>query len=292
MVVAGKTIRFWRNYARTDPAHMPMFLARRVQERLRTAPTGMTEIAFRDVRLPLDMSIHVLMAKYYFKTHEMFLERVYRKFLNTGQVFLDVGANCGYWSAFAADLVGATGQVHMFEPVDRYFANLVEFARLNTGYTLIPSQTAIGAEPGVGVMDVVKDDLSNFGNYMVNTGSNSLLTGFLTDESLTVKHNVSIIKLDDYVAAAGIDASTIGLIKVDVEGFESFVLNGMPKLLSRTPRIPLLVEVVTAPERNEVLEGKRVVAFLRGYGYVCLDATTMKPIDPHRMGLEENIVCV
>lgn len=291
-MVVGKTIRFWSHYARTDPGHLPMFLFRRVQERLRTAPTGKTETAFGDVRLPLDMSIHVLITKYYFKTHEMFLERVYRKFLNPGDVFIDVGANCGYWSAFAADLVGVTGQVHMFEPVDRYFANLVEFSKLNTSYTLIPRQTAIGAERGVAEMDVVKDDPSNFKNYMVNIGSNSLLTGFLTDESLTVKQEVPVMTLDDYIAEAGIDPSTIGLIKVDVEGFESFVLKGMPKLLSHAPRIPLLVEVVTAPGRNEVLDGKRVIAFLQEYGYECLDATTMKPIDPNRMGLEENVLCV
>jgi len=238
------------------------------------------------------MSIHVLIAKYYFKTHEMFLERVYRRFLKPGQVFIDVGANCGYWSAFAADPVGVTGQVHMFEPVDRHFANLVEFSRLNTSYTLIPHRTAVGAESGVAEMDVVKADSNNFDNYMVNTGSNSLLAGFLSNDSLTVKQEVPVVTLDQYIVAAAIDVSTIGLIKIDVEGFESFVLKGMPELLSRAPRIPLLIEVVTAPERNEVLEGKLVIAFLQGFGYECLDSTTMKPMDPSRMGLEENIVCI
>ena len=40
-----------------------------------------------------------------------------RRTLRSGQVFIDAGANIGYYTAVAAAAVGATGEVHAFEPV-------------------------------------------------------------------------------------------------------------------------------------------------------------------------------
>ena len=54
----------------------------------------------------------------------MFLETIFRRHVRPGALFLDVGANLGYWSAFAAMLVGREGEVHAFEPVPAFFASL------------------------------------------------------------------------------------------------------------------------------------------------------------------------
>jgi len=50
--------------------------------------------------------------------------------------------------------------------------------------------------------------------------------------------------------------------------------------------------VLTDPARHEKLDGPRIVDRLRAAGYRCLDAASMKPIDPERMAFEENILCV
>ena len=45
--------------------------------------------------------------------------------LHPGGIFVDVGANIGYYTALAASLVGATGRVLAFEPDPECFQALV-----------------------------------------------------------------------------------------------------------------------------------------------------------------------
>jgi hypothetical protein len=56
--------------------------------------------------------------------YESSLVRKLKSFLKPGMVFLDLGANIGYFSAIAAALVGTTGRVFAFEPSPRCFTNL------------------------------------------------------------------------------------------------------------------------------------------------------------------------
>ena len=77
-------------------------------------PSRIATTSFNGVKLELDMSLHRVMKKYFFHTHEMFLERIFERCLSPGSIFVDIGANCGYWSAYAASLVGPTGEVHAF----------------------------------------------------------------------------------------------------------------------------------------------------------------------------------
>jgi len=286
-MVSDKTLRFWGNYAKSQPADMPKFVWRRLGESLKTAPSGNVTTRVGSIELPLDMSIHRIMAKYYFRTHEMFLERVFRKFLKSGDIFLDVGANYGYWSAFCANLVGPEGELHLFEPVPHHFQSLKKLQSLNPRYKFIPVQAAVGAEVGTAEMDVVIGSSSNFENYDVSPASNSLLKGFLP-QGLTETHTVPVLTLDGYLKEQQIDVKRIGFIKVDVEGFEWFALQGMQDILQA--RVPMLIEVVTDTARSPHLNGARIIELLEGYGYDCLNATTLQPVAKNNLGVEENLV--
>src|SRR6516162_9663330 len=154
-MVAAKTIRFFANYASGDPVKFAQMIGRRSVEYLRTAPSGCTVIRIGDVRYEIDMSLHALMRKYYFQTHEMFLERIFDKYLPPGRVFVDIGANCGYWSAQALARVGRGGAVHAFEPVPHYFAVLRRLHELNPEHTVFVNNCACGAETGRFPMTVV-----------------------------------------------------------------------------------------------------------------------------------------
>jgi len=52
-------------------------------------------------------------------------------FLEPGMVFVDVGANLGQYTLWAAKCIGKTGQVHSFEPSGRMFGELEFNVRLN-----------------------------------------------------------------------------------------------------------------------------------------------------------------
>ena len=293
-MIAPKTTRFLLKYASSDPLGLADIGRRRAIEQFRTPPTGLATTRFNGVHYEIDMSLHRVMKKYFFHTHEMFLERIFKRYLAAGKIFVDVGANCGYWSAYTLSLVGQSGEVHAFEPVPQYFAFVRRLAELNPGYRIIANQVACGARPGSSTMAVVGPRAENFDNYDTSIGSSSLATGFLDHaRELTENITVEVIAFDDYVRERKIDLDRVGLIKIDVEGFEAAVFDGMQGVLTKSGRkVPLLCEILTDLDRPEPLDGRRTIERLEDCGYRCLDATHLRPIDRGALGFEENILCL
>ena len=222
-MIPAKTFRFMLSYARTDPLGFADMLRRRIVEQFSTPPLGVAQTQFSSVKYEVDMSIHQLMKKYYYHTHEMFLERIFDQFLAPGSTFIDIGANCGYWSGYALSRIGREGQVHAFEPVPQYFAFVRRLAELNPGFNLIANNVACGSASGRSCMAVVLPRTDNFGNSDTNIGSSSLVSGFLDHaKGITENIDVGVIAFDDYIRSKSIDLDNIGLIKIDVEGFEEF----------------------------------------------------------------------
>lgn len=289
-----KQVHFYGKLLRNRPLAVPSIVWRRVSEAFSHSPSGLAVSNFGEVRFPIDMSIHAISRKYYFHTHEMFLEAIFRSHLKPGQIFIDIGANLGYWSAFAASLVGRQGEVHAFEPVPRFFESIQQLARANPNYTIIANNFACGAESGTVTMQVVTPTKENFDNFDTNIGSSSALPHFLDhDRQLVTEIEAKIIRLDDYIREHGIDQERIGLIKIDVEGYESYCFDGMPGVLAKQGRkVPLLCEILTDTARHELLNGPRIVRRLEQAGYDVVDATTFAPIDLDNIHFEENILCV
>jgi FkbM family methyltransferase len=224
----------------------------------------------------------------------MFLDGIFRRHLRPGAIFVDIGANMGYWSAVSASIIGTTGEVHAFEPVPAFFRSVERLRDNNPRYAIRANRMALGAEPGLLPMKVVRPSSDNFDNFDTNIGSSSILPGFLDHEaSLTETIEVPITTFDDYAAETKLDLDRIGLIKLDVEGYESYCFDGMRSVLERKGRkVPILCEVLTDPARHEKLNGPKIVERLEAAGYRCLDATTLRPIDRRHMQFEENILCV
>ena len=293
-MIAPKTARFLLKYASSDPLKLADIVRRRTIEQLTAPPTNLATTRFDDVRYEIDMSLHRIMKKYFFHTHEMFLERIFDRYLAPGQTFIDIGANCGYWSAYALSRVGLDGEVHSFEPVPQYFAFVKRLAELNPKYRMVANQVACGARRGALNMAVVLPCAENFDNYDTNIGSSSLAAGFLDHaRDLTDNITVEVVAFDDYARKLKIDLDRVGMIKIDVEGFEAAVLDGMQGVLTKCGRkIPILCEILTDPDRPKPLDGRRIIVRLEDRGYHCLDATHLRPIDRDRLGFEENILCL
>jgi len=140
-------------------------------------------------------------------------ETFFRRYLRPGDVVVDVGANFGLTALAAYSAVGRSGQVHAFEPHPRIFSFLEGNIALN------------GAE------DVVKPY-----NLAIGEASGTV---FLTDERADDQNSVSddatglrvpMSTLDE----AASDLPPIALLKIDVEGYEQFVLRGATHTLDRT----------------------------------------------------------
>ena len=86
---------------------------------------------------------------------------------------------------------------------------------------MVGNRAACGARRGSFSMTVVLPRADNFDNYNTNIGSSSLAAGFLDHvRDLTDNITVEVVAFDDYVREHAIDLDRIGLIKIDVEGFE------------------------------------------------------------------------
>jgi FkbM family methyltransferase len=294
-MIARKSLRFLAKMTRHRPLDVLPSIHRRAIEALTTAPTdGLATTYFKDVRFDVDMSLHAITRKYYYQTHEMFLNAIFRKFLKPGDTFIDIGANMGYWSALGAARVGKSGAVHAFEPVPTFYDNVRRLAANNPSYRIIANNSACGSAAGCIEMAVVTPTKENYSNFDTNIGSSSALPGFLAHASeLTNKIEVPVLTLDGYMADNEISPGKVGLIKIDVEGYESFCLDGMERLLRLAERkVPILCEVLTDTERHALLDARHIIARMKSHGYQVLDATTLAPIDIHSIGHEENILCV
>jgi len=130
-------------------------------------------------------------------------------FLKPGQVFLDVGANLGYYSLIASHLVGAAGKVVAFEPEQRNFELLSKNLGRSRFRNFTTFQSALHREEGEGLLYLSE---SNLGDHRLgeDTGRErqaiTLITG---DIALT-----SLVQRVDF-------------IKVDTQGAETFVVEGL-----------------------------------------------------------------
>ena len=80
-------------------------------------------------------------------------------------------------------------------------------------------------------------------------------------------------------------------MKIDVEGFEAAVLDGMPRVLNKSGRkVPILCEILTDRKRANPLDGRAIIRRLEQRGYRCTNATNLRAIDPDSLGFEENVL--
>jgi FkbM family methyltransferase len=148
----------------------------------------------------------------YDKDHGYREETFVRRFLRPGDVVVDVGANVGITALAAFSVVGSSGQVHAFEPHPRIFDFLAGNIELNdAGAVVTPYKLALGDHDG---------------------------TAFLTDYHADDQNTVSIDITDVEVRMSTLDDAVralpcIALLKIDVEGYEKFVLLGGTQTLPR-----------------------------------------------------------
>ncbi|MFH1228288.1 MAG: FkbM family methyltransferase [Planctomycetota bacterium] len=169
--------------------------------------------------------------------YELPVQRVMKKILKPGDIFIDVGANIGYLSAIGAGLVGKTGQVHSFEPVPEYFQSLNRMANLNQDYRIIANQSAIGETEGTANINVVNT------RKWHNIGAHSMVPGIIQKENLSAKIQVPVCRLDNYIEKHSL--RNISLIKIDVEGFELPVLKGLENFFRSGSQLPQILCEIT-----------------------------------------------
>jgi FkbM family methyltransferase len=148
--------------------------------------------------------------------YEPQVSRVVTRLLSPGMTVVDAGANWGYFTLLAASLVGPLGRVLAFEPDPRVFDLLQRNLTLNRFPHVTALPLAAGRAAGSLTLDGYDADAHNRGISRVRQdGAPASATSF----------KVGAARMDDVVAERGIDV--IDLVKIDVEGAEDAVLDGM-----------------------------------------------------------------
>ncbi|MGR9013564.1 MAG: FkbM family methyltransferase [Gammaproteobacteria bacterium] len=143
-------------------------------------------------------------------------------FLRTGDFFLDVGANIGSYTVLASGAVGA--ETVCFEPVPKTFQHLLDNIHLNRLTECVTAHNvAVGSEAGVLEMIADQDTVNRVIADEVYSGA-------------TV--SVPVVTLDEILAGR-----VPKLIKVDVEGFETLVLQGAMHTLKNPQLEAVLMEL-------------------------------------------------
>lgn len=154
--------------------------------------------------------------------------------LSEGDVFIDVGANIGYYSILAARRVGTAGVVLAFEPSQREFARLVQNLALNACGNVVPVSVALGVVPAIAELHIAP----------THTGLNTLHVSSTAAHAFgnATTERVLVPRFDDFVAPL-FAARGVRLMKIDVEGAEMDVLLGMQESLRRQLFERIVVEI-------------------------------------------------
>jgi FkbM family methyltransferase len=148
--------------------------------------------------------------------------------LRRGGVFVDVGANIGYFSLLAATQVGPTGCIYAFEPVPRTRAKLLENVQLNN-FTQCQ------------VFDVAATNENGHCDIHVGPTSHSGVSSLRQIDDASESVRVPTARLDTLI---DIDRK-VDLVKIDIEGAECHALEGMVEILGRW-RPDLVLEITSA----------------------------------------------
>jgi len=172
---------------------------------------------------------------------------LFRQYLRSGMVAVDVGANIGTHAVCFGRAVGASGRVFAFEPQRALHQILCGNLALNGCRTVVAEHKALGARPGsvlVPWLDYARE--ANFGGLELG--------------SWTDGETVPLVTLDSY------ELTACHLIKVDVEGMERDVLEGASATIARHQ--PVLYVENNKPERSEALIRWLLVNHYRPYWHL------------------------
>jgi FkbM family methyltransferase len=189
------------------------------------------------------------------------------KLLSPGMVFLDVGANEGFYTVFASHRVGNSGSVWAFEPSRRELEHLTANVQLNNPGNVRSFCMALADEDSHAELLVAGDE---------HSGHNTL-GQFVYESGLLRRESVPVRRLDSLLLENSL--ARLDFLKIDVEGAEMRVLAGALGALRRF-RPMMLLEVSDPSLKAQGSSRDELIAFLESQAYrlYLFDPSTGVPV--------------
>jgi FkbM family methyltransferase len=167
-------------------------------------------------------------------------------------VFVDVGANIGYFTCLAAAYIrdSGRGRVFAFEPNPRLVPLLRRNAEIN--WSLAPitiHPCAVGDTAGTASLQIPEGHAVNatFSDYHGEHAHHSV--------------EVEVVRLDDVLPKD----LAVDFLKIDVEGHELSVLRGAANVIARSPAIRIVIEWSITQIRDAGVDPTEFVALFAGF---------------------------
>ena len=162
-----------------------------------------------------------------FKIYEPNQTKIVKKYVHEGDVVIDVGAHVGYYTLLMAQLVGKNGKVYSFEPDPVNFELLKKSVEIN------------GFENVVLIQKAVSDTTEKIKLFLGDNDSaiNRIYDAKLGDAKKSI--DVESVTIDEYFKE---NDKLFNFIKIDSEGSEAKIINGMEKFLTKNRKLIMMTE--------------------------------------------------
>jgi FkbM family methyltransferase len=168
-----------------------------------------------------------------------------------GANILDIGANIGYTAAILARAAGSGRSVYAFEPEPFNFRILQQTAfQPQFGGRIVPLQLAVGAEDGT--IDLWIND-RHHADHRVATEK------FRSEHLGSKEVSVSLVSVDSFLESK---PGKVSFAKIDVQGYELPVCQGMRNTLRQNPDITIVLEFMPSAMRELGFEPSHLIDFL------------------------------
>ena len=148
-----------------------------------------------------------------------------KKIVKEGMIVVDLGANIGYFTLIAAELVGEKGRVYAFEPEPNNHRLLVKNIELNGYNNIIPLQKAVSNQAGVTKLFLAP----------LTAGAHRINDSHYGRGSIEIE----TVALDEFFKDR---ESRVDVVTMDVIGAEMAVLQGMREILKKNHGIKIIGE--------------------------------------------------
>jgi FkbM family methyltransferase len=194
---------------------------------------------------------------YVFHKYEPVSRKLFLDSIRPGMTVVDAGAHIGYYAVLAAKKVGHTGMIHAIEPCDETATILKKNVEINQ-------------------LDNVKVHVKAAGRIRESrmfqiTGSSDSHGFYIHPNTPTLRTiNVEQVPLDEIVSGP------LGVVKIDVEGAEIEVLDGMQRILQGNPQLTIFAEWFPAGMRSAGRDPLELPEYIRHCGF-----SSIQVIDDH-----------
>ena len=188
--------------------------------------------------------------------------------IKSGDTVLDIGANIGYYTLMLSKAVGKTGKIYSFEPEPNNFELLKKNVSINKCDNVILVNSAVGKEDG---------KLKLYLSDPKFIGANGMHRIYPSKYSSGETIEVDIISLDNYLDPNV--KKNISFIKIDAEGSELPIIQGMQTILSNE-KLSILLEFVPACIREKGDDPYLIINILQinGFNFKKKTRYKIKPI--------------